>query len=150
MANKNFSVICNDAGGAAPQTLANIIGSTAVRPYVYEFDVGCSAAPADQAGLLVMARTTAVGTAGSNPTPAQADPGTAAAVCTAGIAHSAEPTFTSPFVYQVPLNQRATWRWVANPGFEVIGSLTASNGIGLKRHTSTASYALTGTIFFSE
>ena len=150
MAQKRYSVICNDAGGAAPQTLANIIGSTAVRPRVYEWNLGCSAAPADQAALIVLARTTAVGTAGSSPTPAPLDNQEVAAVSTAGIAHSAEPTFTSPFLFQVPLNQRASWRWVAAPDSEFIGAATASNGLGLKRHTSTASYAATGVVLFFE
>jgi hypothetical protein len=147
---KRYSVIAADAGGAAPQSLANVIGSSAVRPRIYEFDVGCAATPADQAGLLVLGRTTAVGTAGSSPTPAANDPQEVAAVCTAGITHSAEPTYASPFLFQVPLNQRASWRWVAAPDSEFMGSATSSNGLALKRHTSTAGYAISGTVFFLE
>jgi hypothetical protein len=150
MAQKAYSVICNDAGGAAPQSLANLIGSTAVRPRVYEFNVGSSATPADQAANIVLARTTAAGTAGSSPTPAPLDNAEVAAVCTAGIAHSAEPTYGTPFLFQCPLNQRASFRWVAAPDSELIGTASASNGLGLKRHASTASYACTGVVLFRE
>lgn len=150
MAQKRYSVIGVDAGGSAPQSVINVIGSSSVRPRVYEFDLGCAATPADQAGLIVLGRTTAAGTAGSSPSPAALDNQEVAAACTAGITHSAEPTYASPFLFQVPLNQRASWRWVASPDSEIMGSATSSNGLGLKRHTSSAAFALAGTIFFLE
>lgn len=150
MAQKLYSVICNDAGGSAPQTLANVIGSTAVRPRVCEFNIGSSATPGDQASTIVLARTTAAGTAGSSPTPQPVDNAEVAAVCTAGIAHSGEPTYGTPFLYQVSLNQRASWRWVAAPDAEFIGTASSANGLGLKRHASTGTYAATGVVFFRE
>ena len=147
---KKYSVVGVDAGGAAPQTLINVIGSTAVRPRVYEFSVGSSATPADQTAVIVLGRTTAAGTAGSSPTPQPLDNAEVAAVCTAGITHSSEPTYASTFLVQQPLNQRASWRWVAAPDSEVVGTASSSNGLGLKRHTSSASFALSGTVFFTE
>jgi hypothetical protein len=150
MAQKKFSVVMSDAGGATPQTLANIIGSTAVRPRIYEFDVGCNATPADQSSILILGRTTAVGTAGTSPTPQPLDNQEVAAVCTAGITHSGEPTYAATYLYQLPLNQRASWRWVAAPDSEFIGTASASNGIGIKHITGTANYAMTGTVFFFE
>lgn len=110
MAQKKYSVGCLCDGNAAPRTLGNVIGSSAVRPRVYEFDVGSAATPADQAANFVLARTTAAGTAGSSPTPLPIDNQEVAAVCTAGITHSSEPTYASTFLFQVPLNQRASFR----------------------------------------
>lgn len=150
MAQKLYSVAGVDAGGSAPQTISNIVGSTAVRPRITEFNVGSVATPADQAASIVCARTTAAGTAGSSPTPLPVDNQEVAAVCTAGITHSAEPTYASTFLIQFPLNQRATYRWVSAPDSELMGAASASNGVGLKRHTSTASYAVQGTVLFRE
>ena len=147
---KKYSVVGVDAGGAAPQTLINVIGSTSVRPRVYEYVVGSAATPADQTATVVLGRTTAAGTAGSSPTPQPLDNAEVAAVCTAAITHSAEPTYSSTFLYQVPVNQRASWRWVAAPDSEIIGTASSSNGLGLKRHAATGTYTLTGTVFFSE
>ena len=150
MAQKKYSVVGVDAGGAAPQTLINVIGSTSVRPRVYEFIVGSVTTPGDQAATIVLGRTTSAGTAGSSPTPQPLDNAEVAAVCTAAITHSAEPTYSSTFLYQVPVNQRASWRWVAAPDSEIIGTASSSNGLGLKRHAATGTYTLTGTVFFSE
>lgn len=149
MAQKRYSVVCNDAGGSSPQTLANIIGSSAVRPRIYEFNVGTHATPADQASDITLNRTTTAGTAGSSPTPAPLDNQEVAAVCTAGIAHSVEPTL-STLLFQCGLNQRASFRWVASPDSEFIGAATSSNGLGLRRVNSTASYAIYGVVYFFE
>lgn len=139
-----------DAGGAAPQTIATVIASTTVRPRIFDAIMGSSATPADQAGNIVIGRTTTTGTAASNPTPGQTDPGDVAATATAGITHSAEPTYSAVFFGTIPLNQRASFRWVANPGFECIVPATASNCGGIKRNSSTANYVSTATLYWYE
>jgi hypothetical protein len=149
MAQKKYSVICNDNNGAAPNSLVNLTGSTTVRPRVYEFDVSSTATPADQSALVVINRSTTAGT-GTAATPQALDNQEIAAATTALIQLSAEPTNAGTFLYQVPLNLRASWRWVAAPDSEFIGAATASNGLLLKRHSSTATYQMYGTIFFFE
>jgi len=149
MAQKKYSVICNDNNGAAPQSLVNLTGATTVRPRIYEFNVGSVATPGDQAALVVINRSTTAGT-GTAATPQPLDNQEIAAATTALIALSAEPTNAGTFQYQTPLNQRASWRFVAAPDSEIIGAATASNGLLLKRHSNTAAFQMHGTIFFYE
>lgn len=147
---KNYAVAGSNATGTANKTLWNVIGSTAIRPRVYDLTVGCSATPADQAASFQVARTTAVGTAGSAVTPNPLDPGDPASVSTAGVTHSAEPTYAATPLYQVSMNQRATYRWVAATGGELVGSATASNGVAGKLLAATVSLVLDGVVHFNE
>ena len=46
--------------------------------------------------------------------------------------HSSEPTYTSNTeVMEVPLNHRATYRWVAKDGSEIVCPATSGDGIGI-------------------
>ncbi len=140
-----------NATGTATKTLGTAIASTTARPSVYEIILGSSATPADVAGLFALSRFTAVGTAGSSFTPNPVDPSDVASVTTAGITHSAEPTYTAnQDMVQVPLNLRATFRWIANPGFEIKAPATASNGLGLRLVSATTTAVQNGQIFFFE
>jgi hypothetical protein len=147
---KKYSVAGTNNSQAAPATIINLIGSTAIRPRVFDILVGSAQTPADQAMQIQCGRTTAVGTAGSSPTPLPLDPADVASVSTAGTGHTAEPTYAATFLLQFGLNQRATFRWVAAPDSELVGSATASNGVGLKVSTSTATLVMNGTTLFFE
>lgn len=136
--------------GTGPKTAVTVIGATTVRPCVYDISVGSSTTPADQTFQFVVARTTTTGTAASNPTPLGLDANEVAALSTAGITHSAEPTYASTFFIDVSINQRATFRWVAAPGGELMGSATASNCIGHKNHLSSAALVLRVTTHWEE
>lgn len=136
--------------GTSNKTAVNVIASTSVRPRIFDIIVGCSGTPADQAANYVVGRTTAVGTAASNPTPTKIDDGDVAAVATAGITHSAEPTYASTFLLTIPINQRATFRWVASPGYELVATASANNGIGTKLSTSTSALVMTATVHWFE
>ena len=55
-----------------------------------------------------------------------------AAQAVAGENHSSEPTYTSNTeVMEIPLNHRATFRWVAAPGSEIVCPATSGDGIGV-------------------
>jgi hypothetical protein len=150
MAQKKYSVPWNSTSQAPPATGFNLIGSTAVRPRLYEFDYGSTpVAPVDQASTFQILRTTGIGTAGSTPTPAPLDNQEVAAVCTAGINHSAEPT-ASTVLWALPLNHRASFRWIGNQDYEFIGAASSSNGISGRQSAATANYALTGVALFLE
>lgn len=141
------------ATGTANKTAVTVIGSTSVRIRVFEFSVGLTTAPnsTDQQLEFAFGRwTTSAGTAGSSPTPLAIDPGDVAAVATAGITHSAEPTYASTFLFDNAMNQRAMFRWVAVPGFEFVNPATATTGLGLKNVAITASSVMTGTVMFFE
>jgi hypothetical protein len=147
---KRYSVTGSNASGSANKTLISVIGSTAIRPIVYDVVIGCSATPGDIAANFQVLRNTAQGTAGTNPTPLALDPGDPAAVSTAGITHSAEPTYAATAFLNISMNQRATFRWVAAPGGELIGSAVASNGVGLKLVASGSALIFDGMVHWFE
>lgn len=144
---RNYSINGNCASASSSTLpIANIIGTTAVRTMLYDMLIGSDATPADQAAKYAWQRSTTVGTwggaGGAAITPQALDPGDPAAVTTAnqGIC-SVGPTLTaSAFLLQVPLNQRASFRWVAAPGSELKIPATASNGIALVPLVATATY----------
>ena len=140
-------------GAAAVGTNLTILGvtaTTAVRPSIYELNVGCGATPADQAGVFRLARYTAAGTS-TSVTPKPIDPANPACVSTSGYNHTVEPTYTSGEVMLAfPLNQRATFRWVAVPGSEFIAPATAANGLGFYSLSNTGTASHTAHFLFTE
>ena len=106
--------------------------STAHRNMVYELWMGNEGSPADQVTIYHIARVTSDG-AGSAVTPSPLDPGDRASQCTCLENHTTEPTYTSGGeILEIPLNHRATFRWVAAPGGEIVTPATDNNGLGLK------------------
>ena len=134
------------------KTILNVFpAATTVRPSLYDVLVGCAATPADQAASFICGRHTALGTEGSGFTPVALDPANPASVADCGVAHSAEPTYTANLnLLQFSLNQRATFRWVAAPGSELISPVTASNGIGLYSLSATGTASHSACFLFSE
>lgn len=127
-------------------------GADATRPRrgkLYDAILGSEAAPADNAFLYIFQRCTALGTS-TAVTPQQLDPADAATEADAGENHTVEPTYTANAVLlALPLNQRATFRWVAPPEGALVYPATASNGIGVQTPTSSA-VAITSTIYVDE
>jgi hypothetical protein len=71
--------------------------------------------------------------------PQPLDPADAATEMDAGENHTVEPTYTAAaLVLDLPLNQRATFRWIANEGRPIIFPATASNGVGVSTPTASA------------
>lgn len=104
----------------------------------YDLVMGSHASAADNPFLYVMQRCTAAGTS-TAVTPQPLDPADAATEADAGENHTIEPTYTAAaLLLNIPLNQRATFRWVAAPGGEMVTPATASNGIGVATPTSSA------------
>lgn len=147
-----YAVNGPSATGTANKTAVTVVGGTTVRPRVYEFAAGLTTAPnsTDQQLEFAAGRFTAAGTAGSSPTPNPIDPADVASIATAGITHSAEPTYASTYFYDNAINQRGFYRWVANPGQELVVPATAANGFGLKNVAITATSIILGTVFFME
>ena len=107
--------------------------SPAHRNEVYDINIGNVGAPADLVTLHTIQRITAVGTAGSAVTPGLLDLADRASQSAAGENHSSEPTYTSATeLLEIPLNHRATFRWVAAPGSELITPATNNSGLGAK------------------
>ena len=124
-------------------------GSTAHRGKIYDFVLGSEASPADNPFLYLFQRCTALGTS-TSVTPTALDSADAASLFVAGQNHTVEPTYTSGAVLErIALNQRATFRWVAAPGSELVWPATASNGIGIQTPTSSA-VAISATVLVAE
>jgi hypothetical protein len=118
---------------------------------IYDLMLGSEATPADAALLWLLQRCTTAGTV-TGVTPQPLDPADAATESDAGENASAEPTYTANAVQlAIALNQRATFRWVAQPGGEIVTPATASNGVGIQTPTiSTGTPVITATIHAEE
>ncbi len=154
MAEKYSTRVASVASGT-DKTLINIFHSAATptnRGRIVEVIVGSAATPGDQAADFLLNRTTAVGTEGSGLIPNNLDPGGPAGDCDSGLGvFGAEPTYTAAKqLLAFQLNQRATFRWIAREGYELLMSATVSCGAGLKTITSTSTQAHGAQIFFEE
>lgn len=152
---ENFSVFCAGVASGTDKTLVNVYDAAATptrRARIYDILVGSVATPADQACKFTAARTTALGTPAATYTPNNLDPGGPAGECAAGQGvYSGEPTYTSnKELLTFSLNQRATFRWVASPGSELVCAATQNNGIGTKSKSSTSTQAYEVTELFQE
>jgi hypothetical protein len=122
------------------------------RALIYDLFMGSEAAPGDFAFLWQVQRCTTAGTAGSNTTPQPLNPAdTLASTMVCGQAHSADPTLTANAIEaSFPLNQRATFRWVAAPGSEIVTPATASNGVAFRTPTAGALVSISLTALYDE
>jgi hypothetical protein len=125
--------------------------SNTVRGRLYDVIFGSSGTPADSAFTWRLSKSTAVGTEGTGVVPIALDSGDPAALYDGAQAHSAEPTYTAATeLLEIPLNQRATFRWVAAPDGEFIGPATASNGWGLAAFHASSVVASEATFHWQE
>jgi hypothetical protein len=115
----------------------------------YDILVGSEAAAADNPFLYVIQRCTTLGTA-TSVTLQPLDPADAATEADAAQNHTVEPTYTAGLIMQeIPLNQRATFRWIATEGGRLITPATAGNGMGIQTPTMSA-LLITATVYVNE
>lgn len=117
--------------GAASKTIVGVAGTSAVRPYLTDLMISSNATPADNSSEWQLLRFTAAGTS-TAVTPEKYDTGDPAATGVCGKNHTVEPTYGTVPMLDIAHNQRATFRWVAAPGEEIIAPATAANGFGLQ------------------
>jgi hypothetical protein len=120
-------------GAANVQTILSLNAAAASmrRAKIYDWTLGCGAAPpADNAFIHLLQRATTNPT-GAALTPNSLDPAdTLASTIVATNIVTVDGTLTaSAFLARKPLNQRATFRWVAAPYGELIIPATTNNGI---------------------
>lgn len=154
MSEKYSASFAGVASGSA-KALGNLYDAIAAptkRAMIYDIMVGSVATPADQAALFSVNRTTAIGTPAGTYTPNNLDPAGPAGELSFGQgAYSIEPTKTAnKELLRFSLNQRATFRWVAQPGSELLLAATQNNGACLQTVSSTSTQAYDGTILFQE
>lgn len=117
--------------GAATKTIFVITTGNTVRPYLTDIIISSNATPADNSSEWQLLSATAAGTS-TAVTPRQLDESDPAAISLCGKNNTTEPTYTGVSVLDIAHNQRATFRWVAAPGEEIISAATASHGYGLQ------------------
>lgn len=143
-----FDGVSNES--ASTPTIAVLTSAATVRPKIYDLILGSRATPGDQACTYDLQRFTAAGTTTAI-TPEELDPGDPASLAAAGHTATVEPTYTAAaLLLKFSCNQRATFRWVAAPGGELVLPATAANGAGLKGNTPTTAFAVDGVIYFEE
>lgn len=160
----NYAVTNSTLGGTGTQqsmtttyktlvaTYASTTGTTSLvrRGKVYDILIGTNGTPADNAMEFDIARLTAPSTsafASANPL----DPADAAAASGSIANSTTEGTYTSSGqVWYVGINQRASYRWVAAPGSELLWPATSSAGLGLRARSPAYTGTATGTVLFQE
>ena len=147
---RRYSVDGSDTNTDNTSILA-VTSTTAIRPKIYEWSIGSRATPADNACGYQLERYTVAG-AGTAVVPQALDPGDPQpGTATSLEAHSSEPTYTAAAIlYAVNVNMRATFRWVASPGGELVLPATAANGIGIVATVPSTAFVVEATIHFEE
>ncbi|MEE9366730.1 MAG: hypothetical protein V3W44_08595 [Dehalococcoidales bacterium] len=131
-----YSVPCNQVSlTSGLLTTGTLIGATTIRAKISEFTVSARGAPVDDSIRSVLQRwTTSAGTAGAAVTPIPADFDAPASITTAGENHSGEPTYTSnEDLWNHNVHVRATHRYVAPPGREIMLPAVATTGVGMQQ-----------------
>jgi hypothetical protein len=95
---------------------------------IYDFMLSADGTPADNVLTWQIRQATTAGTAGAAVVAQPLDAADGAAVTTADEDFTIEPTLTGTPVFELSLNQRASYRWVAAPGGEIVQADTASEG----------------------
>ena len=122
--------------------------STAHRMWLYDIMFGNHGTPADLVSTYLVGQVSAPGT-GTGVTPTLLEPGAdRAAQAVANFNHTTEPTYTDTGtdlavpaqgdLLRVPLNHRATYRWVAPPGGEYVSAAVTTDGWGGKTDHASA------------
>lgn len=120
---------------------------------IYDLLIGTNGTPADNFIEWDISRCTTVSTAGATGTLVAAPPldaADAAALSVATVNSSATATISVPNLFYVGVNQRASYRWAAAPGSELVWPATSSNGFTLRARSGGYTGTATGTWMFQE
>jgi hypothetical protein len=119
------------------------------RNKIYDVLIGTNGTPADNFMEFEIARVTTASTS-TTVTPPPLDPADAGAVSTVTVNSSTSGTISVPDLFYVGINQRASYRWVAAPGSELVAPATSSAGFQLRCRSAAYTGTATGNILFQE
>lgn len=123
--------------------------STPRRGKVYDVLVGTNGTPADNYMEFDISRVTTSSTA-TLITPQPLDSADAASASVVSANSSTHGTIALQNLWYVGVNQRASYRWVAAPGSELVWPATSSNGLQLRQRSGGYTGTATGTWMWSE
>ena len=151
---RRYAISSNMGGSAVSasfKTNLSLISTTAIRPKIYEWDFGTIGTPVDAPCQVALARETVMtaGTNNTSVTPNPVDPADPAATATSGGAWTTEPTI-GVVLFNTGINARATYRWIAAPGGELVCPATAQAGVGLRVLSPTYAADAESTIYYEE
>lgn len=148
----NFMVKMQRTASATLDVGSVICGAANPRRFkVYDILVGSEATPADNAFLWEIYKRTGTATAGTAPTITPLDESdTDASEMVANQAPTTNGAGGSVTKLTIPLNQRATFRWVAAPGGELVAPATASNGLAAATPTAGGLVAVSASFHVQE
>lgn len=130
--------------------LTAVSSATVRRIKLYDINFGTNGTPADNYMEWDVSRQTAAGTI-SSITPNPLDPADAVALTTAAANATTEGTVTAnSSLYYLGENQRASWRWVASPGSELVGPATSAAGFAMRVRSGGYTGTATWTALFEE
>lgn len=122
------------APASNPNTILHIKGTATTRAGLCEFIISSDASPNEFMGEYQIVRTSTNGTTPDtgNTTIVKLNTFSPTAGCTFDgcNGYTTEPTVTDT-VMDFSVHQKATFRWVAYPGREILSAFTAAGGIGL-------------------
>lgn len=117
---------------------------------IYDVLIGTNGTPADNSMEFDISRQTAAGTATAT-TPVPLDGQFRAAGIVGAANATIEGTITAASsVFYIGLNQRASYRWVAAPGFELVIPATNLAGFALRAKSPGYTGTATGAMMHSE
>lgn len=123
------------------------------RGKLYDVMFGTLGTPADQTYEFDISRTTTIVT-GTTAVAFPLDPADGVASTIGTVNFTAEPTYTATpanSLFNLGINQRASYRWVAAPGSELLWPATNLNGLGLRAQSASGGTATaTGHFLLSE
>lgn len=150
----NYSLTGVVAAPAAAATMLYFANPAAGprRLKLFECQIGSHASPADQEARYAILRlndenATPGGTA---LTPVALDEDAPAAVANGLQEPTGEPTYEADPMLEVPVNQRATYRWVAAPGKEFVATAAEDTGFGVRVEQQSAVFASTVVLQWEE
>ena len=150
---RSYAISYTGANGGVgyPQLgIGHTVASPTVRPRIFEWEFGSVATPADQASKVQITRWgTAAPTGGSTPTIGVLDSLDPAAIAVPYAACTGGCTMGT-IMMMVSINQRATFRWVAAPGKEIVLPALQYNGAGIQIASQSAAYNTECTLFWEE
>jgi hypothetical protein len=150
MRGRRYSIDGEQNIASPTDSCLGLTSTTAIRPGLYDLLLGSADTPADTAIEWYIGRHTAAGTA-TAVTPTALDPGDPAATASAGENHTAEPTLTAnAILFRLPLNMRASHRWIADPDGGLYSPATANNGITLYPVHASSTVLVAATMHFQE
>jgi hypothetical protein len=124
--------------------------TTLRRGWIYDMMFGVDGTPADNVVVFKADRQTSTGTR-TAATPAPLDAADAACLLTAGVATTIEPIVTAATqLIEIAVNQRASYRWVAAPGGELVVPATNVAGIGFRAKSPAYASTVTNEVHFWE